>query len=42
MAANHGHSILDPINSKVSCIASSTNNSVDYCGYTYTTCDNGD
>lgn len=42
MAGNNGQLISDPLDKKVSCLTNSTDNILDYCGYLYYSCDDGD
>ncbi|MFA6080286.1 MAG: prepilin-type N-terminal cleavage/methylation domain-containing protein [Candidatus Gracilibacteria bacterium] len=39
--ANNGQPIVDPLDKKVACLTSATDNTQDYCGYIYNTCDDG-
>lgn len=42
LAANNGRTIVDPLDTRVSCLTSSTDETLDYCNYLYYSCDDGD
>ncbi len=39
---NHGQLIMDPLDAQVACVTSATDDALTYCGYVFSTCDNGE